>query len=106
MITDYGHLLLHYLQTCSRKFKIENRYSSLRVFNLMEYSVSKVELCFILIPQYLQIPTQWPAFVPHPPTPPPYHSRRLYIATCIIASYFLLLASTELIINVSERNYL
>ena len=73
----------------------------------MEYSVSKVELWFSLIPQYLQIPTQWPAYAPPtppPPTPPPYHSRRLYIATCIVASYFLLLASTELIINVSERN--
>ena len=74
----------------------------------MEYSVSKVKLWFRLIPQYLQIPPQWPVFAPPPPlpTPPPYHSRRLYIATCIIASYFLLLASTELTINVSERNYL
>ena len=35
----------------------------------MEYSVSKVELWFSLIPQYLQIPTQWPAYAPPPPQP-------------------------------------
>ena len=74
----------------------------------MEYSVSKVELWFSLIPQYLQIPTQWPAFgpLPPPPNPAPLPFPPAYIARCIFASYFLLLASTELIINVSERNYL